>query len=889
MPSVDGAGTGRGAVARIEANLTALRTLRRLQAEGRLATEQEQQDLSHWTSWGAVPAIFDESKDVFRAQRQKLSDLLDPVEWAAARRTTINAHYTDPAYVQAIWSGLDTLGFAGGNVLEPGSGVGLFVGLAPATARMVGVELDPVTAGISAALYPDATIRAESFADSPFPDASFDAVFGNVPFSDVTLRDRRHNEGGLSMHNHFIVKSLALTRPGGMVAVLTSRFTMDAKDRSAREAMSAMGDLVTAVRLPSGAHKKFAGTEAATDLLVFQRRVDGALPADTSWLDVQSHLVRVEKPVAGEPDQVPVTVNSWWSTHPQSVVGHEVVAHGMYGVGLVVRPDDPRTITQDVATAITAAIESAASEDGWSFTEPEPDRVRVDLDQVVTPVARMGDVRQFAGRISYDEQSESFTTFTDGLQAPFAVPKAQHAQMRALLGLRDDVTAVLAQEASNPEDTSELVALRARLNQGYDAYVARFGPVGSVKLSDSWKENKKTGQSELRTRRTYPGVIRLFEKDPHSAIVKALENYDESTNTATKAAVFDRRVVSPRITRDHADTPADAVSIALDNVGEVRLEDVAALLGVSEQQARADLGTLVFDDPGEVGRLVPAPEYLSGNVRHALDLARESLEERPELQVNIDALEAVVPTPLEAGDINVKLGSSWVPAADVQRFLRETLKDRSVVVEHVGGSAWSVEGNKSSPAAESTWGTRRMDAITMTERLLTQKRIVVNQTVENARGNEVRVPSPLETDAAQDKAAALQERFGQWAWEDPARAQRLVDLYNEKFNSIVLRSYTQEGQRLSLPGLAATINPHPHQRAAVARIISEPSVGLYHAVGAGKTGEMVMGAMELRRLGLVNKPAIVVPNHMLEFSALGKWCTRQRRCVGVMVGRRCSG
>lgn len=599
VPSVDN-GVGWGPITRVEANLTALRTLRRVQGEDRVATADEQQDLSRWTSWGAVPAIFDESKDVFRAQRQELSDLLDPVEWAAARRTTINAHYTDPAYVQAIWNGLGTLGFPGGNVLEPGSGVGLFIGLAPASARMVGVELDPVTAAISAALYPDATIRAESFADSPFPDASFDAVVGNVPFADVKLRDRRHNPDGLSMHNHFIVKSLALTRPGGMVAVLTSRYTMDAKDRSAREAMSAMGDLVTAVRLPSGAHQKYAGTEAATDLLVFQRRVDGVAPANTSWLDVQSHLVQAENPAAGEPDQVPVTVNAWWSTHPQSVIGHEVVAHGMYGVGLVVRPDDPTRVTQDVTAAITRAIEGAAGDDGWSFTAPEPDRVRVDLDQVVTPVARMGDVRQFACRVSYDEQTQGFTQFIDGLQVPFAVPQTQHQQMRALLGLRDDVTAVLAQEASDPDDTSELSTLRAGLNEKYDAYVARFGPVGSVKLSDSWSKNKKTGEMQLRTRRSYPGAVRLFEADPHSAIVKALENYDEATNTATKAPVFNRRVVSPQITRDHADTPADAVSIALDSVGEVRLEDVARLLDVSEQQARAQLGT-------DVGLRRPGP------------------------------------------------------------------------------------------------------------------------------------------------------------------------------------------------------------------------------------------------------------------------------------------
>ncbi|MBO1756868.1 helicase-related protein [Allobranchiibius sp. CTAmp26] len=848
--------------ARVEANLEALRTLRAVQDQERPATAPEREVLAQWSSWGAVPAVFDERDDRFAAQREQLSHLLDEQEWDAARRTTINAHYTNPTYVQAMWGGLGALGFTGGTVLEPGSGAGTFIGAAPDTARMVGVELDPVTASISAHLHPGATIRAESFADSPFPDGSFDAVIGNVPFADVTLRDPRHNQDGHSLHNHFILKSLALTRPGGMVAVLTSRYTMDSKNPAAREAMSQMGDLVTAVRLPSGAHQQYAGTEAITDLLVFFRRPEGVACSDTSWLGVQERTVPVENPATGLDPTGTISVNTWWNQHPDLVIGQEVLGHGMYGPGLIVRPNDRSQITEEVSVAIAAAMRHAADHEGWTFGAPNAGFQQLDPTQVTTPVARTGDVRQFAGHLRYDPATDRWSELADGVDQEITVPVAQQAQLRALLRLRDDVTTVLSLEAADAQDTAELAAARAGLNTHYDDYVDRYGPINTVTVTESTR-NTADGPSTV-TRRRYPPAVKTFSSDPHAPVVAALEVYDETTNTAVKAAVFQRRVVTPQIVRDHADTPADAVAIALDSVGEVRLPDVARLLGVEQDQARDALGTLVFDDPAEQGRLIPAAEYLSGNVRRALQVATEAATERPQLQVNVDALTAVLPTPLEPGDITVRLGAVWVPVTDVQDFMRETLGDASVQVEHAGGSTWKVSGARHTQAATSTWGTSRMDAVTIAERLMQQKRIVVTDTVENANGNDAQVVNPVETEGAKAKAEQLQERFGEWVWQASDRATRLADLYNEKFNSIALRSYTEQGQRLSLPGLAATFTPHPHQRAAVARMVAEPSVGLYHAVGAGKTAEMVMGATELRRLGLVNKPAIVVPNHMLE-------------------------
>jgi N12 class adenine-specific DNA methylase len=863
-----GAGTRVGPASageRLASNLAALRTLRTIQAEDRPATPREQDVLARWTSWGALKEVFDEQRDRHRGTREELLELLSPQEYSEARRTVLNAHFTDPRLVEEVWGAVKALGFEGGHVLEPGAGAGGFIGLAPESASMVGIELDGVSADIAAALYPSSVVRHESFADTHLPMGSFEAAVGNVPFGNYQLHDRLHNAGRHSIHNHFIVKSLDLVRPGGLVAVLTSRFTLDSLDASARREMYDRADLVTAVRLPSGAHLELAGTEAVTDLLVLRVRPEGAEPGESTWL----HTVPVQV-LDEDGAQSELPLNAWFEANPQLVLGEAALGHGMHGAATMTITRDAQAgpVHEDLRAVLAEEVTRAVS-DELAMTPAEPaeaaERAAL-LDELATApkqaVAEAGDASRLEGFLRWDESQARFTRLVTGVQRPLEVPRAQIRPLRALLELRDTQLALLESEAASGADSEDLATLRTRLNEQYDAYVEAYGPINSVKVTESTRLDRHGEPVRIRRK---PAVMKTFDNDPFSGAVRGLELYDEGTDTAQKAAVFARRVVNRVETPDSADTPADALAIVLDAAGEVRLDQIAALLGVEEDEARQQLGDLVFDDPA-TGKVLTRAEYLYGtNVRQALRVAQEAALERPELAVNVEALRAVLPRDLTPAEISAHLGAVWIPASDVQDFLRETTGDRSVVVEHPGGALWNVRGgNRGSVAATSTWGTERMNSHVIVERLMEQKPIVVTDVYTDADGRERRVVNPVESAAAQEKAEQLAERFSEWVWSDPARSQRLAAEYNEAFNAIVLRDYTADGERLTLPGLAANFTPHAHQRTAVARMIAEPSVGLYHGVGAGKTAEMVMGAMELRRLGLVDKPTVVVPNHMLE-------------------------
>ncbi|PWU52775.1 helicase [Micromonospora sp. S4605] len=840
-------------MAKLRANLAALRTLRAVQAAGRPATVQEQAVLARWASWGAVPGVFESRTNHpdyarFAEQRAELRDLLSPAEYAAAELTTLNAHYTDAAYVQAIWSAVRELGFDGGMVLEPGCGSGNFMGLAPPSARMVGVELDPVTAGIAAALYPHAEIRAESFADTRAPSGAFDLTVGNVPFANVRLTDRRHNAGRHALHNHFIIKSLHLTRPGGLVAVLTSRFTMDAANPAARREMAALADLVAAVRLPSGAHQVAAGTQAITDLLILRRREPGREPGPVAW--EQTRLLDLDI-AAEQADQV----NEYFADRPERVLGEMTLGRGMNRDGeLIVRS------TGDTGEALARVLRDVVDEarrEGLTMTP------RVDGDRPAEPVAVLASTDRAEGHIEALDDG-TFSTVADGQVVPHEVPATQADELRALLGLRDTVTALLSAEAATVDDGDEHggaaaqgspAALRAELNERYDAYVAVYGPLNRYTLRRTGRTDPETGEPKMA--RINPPMGRFRQTDPHAATVFALEHFDDTTQTATKADIFARRVILPRAPQLGADTPADALAICVDNHGEVRLPEVARLLGVSEPEARAALGDLVYDEPG-TGRLVEAPEYLSGNVRVKLRAAQAAAETDPRFETNVRALQRVVPRDLGPGEIDAAFGAPFLPAPIVEQFLQETLRDPGLRVEHVGGSDWRVRGSRTGVLARSTWGTPGMAAPDLAQRLLTKTPIRVFVEVEEGK----RALDVEATAAAQAKAIELEERFSAWVWEDPDRAEQVATTYNEMFNATVPRSYV--GVTRSLPGIAVGFTPRPHQVEAVARIVAEPAVGLFHAVGAGKTAVMAISAMEQRRLGLVNKPAIVVPNHMLE-------------------------
>jgi N12 class adenine-specific DNA methylase/SAM-dependent methyltransferase len=823
-----------GAVTRVRANLAALAALQAIQRDSRAPTAAEQAELARWSGWGAVPDVFDPARQDLAWAREELAVRLTPGELAAAARNTLNAHYTDAGMVQVIWAGVRQLGFTGGRVLEPGCGSGNFIAFAPRGAQVTGVELEPVTAQIASALYPDAEIRIESFADTRAPESSFDLVIGNVPFGSIQLADRRHNQGGHSIHNHFIIKSLHFTRPGGLVAVLTSRYTMDARNPGARREIAALGDLVGAVRLPSGAHQRAAGTKVVTDLLILRRRETGREPDAVSW--ERTRLISL--------DGAQVPLNEYFLRHPENVLGTLTAINGAY------RADDlVVTATADTVPALTGALGRIAESGrarrltwtaGAASAQP---RVQPDT----APAGQPDGYLRSRG-------DGTFTRVADGQVTPFPVPRRQAAELRQLLGLRDTAIALLEAEAASPDDTPELEQLRRDLGRRYDTYVRGYGPVNRFSWRHTGHTDPGTGEEKLARIRPAQGG---FRTDPFAPVVQALEEFDPVSQRAAKAAIFTRRVVAPRNPPLGADTPADALAICLDLCGEVRLGGIARLLGVDENQARQDLGTLVFDDPGS-GRLVAAAEYLSGNVRDKLKTAQLAAEEDPRFAVNAEELGKVIPADLTPAEISARLGAAWIDESYIRQFLREILDDPGLKVEHPGGQVWAVKGNRNTVLATSTWGTNRYPAPHLAQAVLEQRRIEVRDKV----GEDMWVLNMDETLAAQEKAGELAERFSEWAWQDPARAAELAAAYNEKLNCLVLRNY--DDTELSLPGLALNFEPRSHQIAAVARIIHEPAVGLFHEVGAGKTAEMTMGAMELRRLGLARKPAIVVPNHMLE-------------------------
>lgn len=818
--------------------MAALETLQQLQAQQREATSEERAVLARWSGWGAagLAEVFDESREEYYPDREELRQLLSAREYDAARRTTLNAHYTDPEIARTMWAMMAQLRVSAGNVLEPGSGAGVFIGTAPEGVRMTGVEVDPTTAAISQAIYPQAEIRAESFADTKVRDGVFDAVVGNVPFSRTVLHDPVHNPGRFSMHNHFIVKSLDLLRPGGVMGVITSSYTMDAWGSAAREAMAERADLIGAVRLPNGAFQRSAGTDALTDVLFFRRREEGRAPADPSWVNVAEFS-----------EDVPV--NTYWVDHPQRVLGEMRIGSGPFGDRLEVA-GDLDTVAPQLETRLLQIAGDAQSRD---LVASEP--VAAPAERIVTP--DLADAPY--GTIVETGEAQFGTVTTGGDIAPLRVSATNVAEMRQALALRDMAREVLSIEASTTEDSPELAELRGRLRSTWEQYVERWGPLNRF---SEVRTGRVDEQGEDVTRRSYPQVSRLLRTDPFGALTKALENFNEGTQHASPAGLLTHRIIESRPVPTRAETAEDALALCMEQRGYVDLDRVGELLGTDAQNARDRLGESIFELP--TGGYEPRSGYLSGNVRVKLEEAQAAVDAGDaRFAPNVEALQQVLPEPLTAGDIEAKLGAVWIPAETFTQFAQETFHDSTAEVRHITGSEWAVEGNKRSLEATNTWGTDRMSAVTIMENLMTQASIQVTDPHPDPESN-ARVPNLEATAAAQEKAEQMAERFSAWVWEDPQRAEELVERYNRTFNSLVLRDYSDEGANLRLPGLVKDFAPRSHQRAAVARMISEPAVGLFHEVGAGKTAEMAIGAMELKRLGMISKPAVVVPNHMLD-------------------------
>ncbi|HWI02805.1 MAG TPA: hypothetical protein VNT52_03115, partial [Acidimicrobiales bacterium] len=611
-----------------------------------------------------------------------------------------------------------------------------------------------------------------------------DLVVGNVPFAKVVLHDPAHNSARLSLHNHFIVKSLDLTHPGGVVAVVTSRFTLDARNPAARREIADRAGLLGALRLPAGALRAAAGTDAVSDLVILRRREPGRTARAESW--ERSVLLGVD---GGE-----IPINEYFVRHRERVLGQLVAGGGQYSqVDLHVRADPNRPLAPALAEGLAAIVAEARAEGlVWAAgaSTRAPARERSPAANVVQPHHKEGGVLSTG--------TGAFARVVDGAPQPYPVaPRKDAGELRALVGMRDSLAQLLDLEVSTVDDAGADAA-RAELNRRYEAYQSRYGALNRFSLVRTGRQDPDTGVDLYR--RSFPSMGG-FRADPDYQSVLALEVFDAETQTASKAPILQGRVLAPRQPRHGADSAQDALAICLDEHGRADLDVIAGLLGTDTGAARAELGELVWDDPA-TAELVPAPRYLSGDVRAKLAVAEAAAAEDPRWQANVEVLRQV--------------------------------------------------------AVRSEWGTARADAVSLVASALNQTPASVYDTLDDGR----RVLNPAETIAAREKQEALGERFAAWVWDDPARRDRLTETYNRLFNGTVLPSY--DGSHLSFPGLAASFTPHRHQRDAVWRMVSEPTVLLAHDVGAGKTATMAMGAMELRRLGLVKKPGFVVPNHMLE-------------------------
>jgi N12 class adenine-specific DNA methylase len=767
----------------------------------------------------------------------------------AARRTVLNAHYTSAPVVAEMWRAATGLGFTAGPVLEPGCGSGNFIGFAPPGAEITGVELDPTTAEIARHLYgARATIHTSGFEDLPLPDGSFDLVIGNVPFAKVTPHDPRHNRGRHSLHNYFLLRSLALTRPGGLVVALTSRYTLDARNPAARHEIAGLADLAGAVRLPARAFAASSGTDVICDLLVLRRRPAGAPPAGPAW--ARTEPANVDHPADGEP----IALNEYFAARPDRIAGRLTVARGMYrDVELTVEATDP---LEQLLPAILDDLIVEATRDGLTLIPPSAPN-RAATTAVTAEPGQYDTLHAQEGSFVVDPGTGRVARIALGSPVPYRPRVARDTgELVRLVGLRDATRAVLATQLDGGDDDA-LTTSQAVLEERYAGYRRLYGTINRSTQARTGRTDPTTGEDVLRRVRPRMGG---FRDDPDWHLVAALEVFDETSQQAERAAIFTQRIIDPPRARSGVDTPAEAVAVCLDETGTVTLARAAQLLGATEPDALTALGDLVYDDP-DTGALVPAPQYLSGNVRTKLHAARQAAAGDPRYATNAAALEAAMPRQLEPGEITARPGASWIPAADVEAFCRDVL-GAGVDVEHLATvGQWTArlrEGQRASVALSSEWGTARADAITLLDASLNQRLHTVTDPTDEGR----RTRNDAETLAARDKQELLANRFSTWIWEDPDRATRLAGRYNELFSSHALATY--DGSHLTLPGLAGTFHPRTHQLDAVARILTDGRALLAHAVGAGKTATMVIAAMEQRRLGHAAKPAVVVPNHMLE-------------------------
>ena len=814
-------------------NIEAIRTLFQLEQEHRGATAEEQQVLSQYVGWGGLADAFDPGKDSWAKEYAELKGLLSEDEYAAARSSTLNAHYTSPMVIRSIYDAVEKMGFQSGNILEPSMGVGNFFGMLPdsmQSSRLYGVELDSITGRIAQKLYPEANIKVAGFETTDRRDF-YDLAVGNVPFGNYKVNDKAYNKLNFSIHNYFFAKAIDQVRPGGVVAFVTSRYTLDSKDSSARKHMAERADLLGAIRLPNNAFRANAGTDVVSDIIFLQKR-DRPIDHEPGWVQ----LGKTEDGFA---------INQYFVDHPEMVLGELTTESTQYGrEELTVAPIEGANLADQLAEAVQH-IEgqyTAAEVDTPDIAEEEATRRTLPADP---------EVKNFAytvvdGEVFYRENS---------VMTQVELSDTAKGRVTGMVELRQIVKDLIDQQLNDFPD-EDIKETQAKLNAAYDAFTAKYGLLN----------DRKNG--------------RLFEQDSSYYLLCSLENLDEQGRLKSKAAMFTKRTIRPEHTVTSVDTPSEALAVSIGEHGKVDLPYMAELLGTPDEYGRitTELSGVIFKDPAadptdpEAGWQT-ADEYLSGNVRDKLRMAQLAAESHPEFKVNVDALTKAQPKDLEASEIDVRLGATWLDPSIVQQFMMETFQppyriryNNAITVRYSPyTSEWRIS-NKSATGfgdimATETYGTRRANAYKILEDTLNLRDSRVYDTIEE-NGKEKRVLNQNETTLAQQKQQAIKDAFAGWVWKDPQRRALLVKKYNELFNSTRPREY--DGSHIHFVGMNPEINLREHQRNAVAHVLYGYNTLLAHEVGAGKSFEMAASAMELKRLGLCQKSLFVVPNHLTE-------------------------
>lgn len=835
-----------GVKARARANIAAIELVHTLHDAQRPATLPEQRILAAWSGWGAIPHVFDPRNEDFNTERAHVAGLLTPEQYRRAQASILNAHYTDPAVVSVIWDALGAAGFSGGRVLEPGCGSGTFIGHAPQTADMVGVEADDITASIAALLYPSAQVRHEGFETTRIPDGSFTAAVGNVPFGRYALTDPVHNPRRHSIHNHFIAKSLALVTPGGYVAVLTSRYTMDSVKPAARQDIAAQADLIGAVRLPSQAFSRVAGTEVVTDLLIFRRR-EPTVAADLDTLDwINTEPVKLVDPSSGAEDQVPI--NTYFINNPHRVLGAMELGRGLHGSAqLTVSGATGHDLAAQLADQLQPMIAAAVAR-GQGLTA-RGDDLTACAPTVFAPGLRTADTATDDPplyTLRYNAATRSIDYWAGHSWEPNKTPRTLVDETKELIALRDVATKLIAAQR-NGDPEPERDQLRAHLGTLYDNYANKRGPLNRFEWItqnvSQTRHDKRLDDAEQAWReqegepgRPYRGPVpdelaqqwdneaweppAPFKKyrhldggmryDPGWAVVSSLEIFDDDTGTAVKAPIFTRDLLTAHVERTTADTPEEALAISLDRTRSVDIDLISTLLGVGAEDTHALLDGLIYPSLTNPQEFVPATTALSGNVRAKLAAAIEAADTNPVYESYAQALREVQPEQREAEDIKVRPGAPWIPAAVIAAFAEKTFGVTDVQAEHLGGR-WTVDVasyKRHGRLMTDEWGLEKRghDAVSLLEAVCNSKAVVI--TLEEG---DVDAQA---TFAAQAKCAKITEEFGRWLWSDDERRDTLVAEYNRRFNSCARRSTTAAicacpGSRITSPHTPINATPSP--------------------------------------------------------------------------------